>query len=376
MFTGQAALIALSPVLPEVARDFGVSTATAGQLRAVSGLVAGVTALGMGVAATRVGIRDLLLGGLCLLIAGSLLSAAAPTFAVLAAAQVAVGAGLAVVLSAAVAGAAEWVPDERRAGALSWALIGPPMAWIVGLPVVGVVGEVSWRLGWIAVPCTAGVLSLLAVALRCPDAPVQPTRGELRRDRELRRWATGELLAFSAWSGTVVYVGALFVESYGVSVATAGLLLGAGAAAHLPGTFLARRLVDPSARSPLVLLALALAGAVLVFGAYRPAVWVSAVLFGLLAFLAGARTFTGSARGLAVAPQHKLLAMRLRAAALQLGYLVGSVVGGVALAAEGYAALGVTFATLFVLAAIPHLGAGEPSSRRIRTTARTPAAPP
>jgi hypothetical protein len=119
MFVGQAALIALSPVLPEVARDFGVSTATAGQLRAVSGLVAGATAAGMGLIATRFGIRDLLILGLWLLVGGSLLSAAAPSFAVLAAAQVPVGAGLGIVLSAALAGAAEWVPDERRAGALS-----------------------------------------------------------------------------------------------------------------------------------------------------------------------------------------------------------------------------------------------------------------
>ena len=163
MFVGQAALIALSPVLPEVARDFGVSTATAGQLRAVSGLVAGATAAGMGRIATRLGIRDLLILGLWLLIGGSLLSAAAPTFAVLAVAQVPVGAGLGIVLSAALAGAAEWVPDERRAGALSWTLIGPPAAWMVGLPVIGLVGQVSWRLGWIAVPVAGGIVALAAV---------------------------------------------------------------------------------------------------------------------------------------------------------------------------------------------------------------------
>ena len=33
LFTSQAALLVLSPILPEVAREFGVSTATAGQLR-------------------------------------------------------------------------------------------------------------------------------------------------------------------------------------------------------------------------------------------------------------------------------------------------------------------------------------------------------
>src|SRR6188472_1170389 len=37
LFVSQAALLVLSPVLPEVARDLGVSTATAGQLRSLSG---------------------------------------------------------------------------------------------------------------------------------------------------------------------------------------------------------------------------------------------------------------------------------------------------------------------------------------------------
>ena len=79
MFAAQAGAIALSPVLAEVASDFDVSTATAGQLRTVAGLVAGVTALALGRLAGRVGLRRQLLGGLVLLALGSLGSAAAPS---------------------------------------------------------------------------------------------------------------------------------------------------------------------------------------------------------------------------------------------------------------------------------------------------------
>ena len=45
LFVSQAALLVLSPVLPDVARDLGVSTATAGQLRSLSGLTGGATAV-------------------------------------------------------------------------------------------------------------------------------------------------------------------------------------------------------------------------------------------------------------------------------------------------------------------------------------------
>lgn len=360
LFAAQAALIALSPVLAEVAADFEVSTATAGQLRSVSGVAAGVTALAMGAVAGRLGLRDLLLVGLRVLALGSLASAAAPSFAALVVAQVAVGAGLAAVLSGGLAAAAAWTSEDRQAGVLSWALIGQPGAWIVGLPMIGLVGDASWRLGWLAVPFATCVLALLAVGARSPDAATEPARGTwrlLRRSPEVAWWGLGELLAFSAWAGTLVFAGALFVESYEVSPGSAGLLLGAAAVAYLPGNFLARRLVATSARALLAWLPLVSAVAVLVLGAYRPAAWTSAVVLGLLAFLGGARTIAGSALGLEVCSMRRVFAMRIRTAATQFGYLAGAALGGIALAAWGYAGLGATFAVLFALAALPHLAA-------------------
>jgi hypothetical protein len=112
MFAAQAGAIALSPVLAEVANDLGVATATAGQLRTVAGLVAGVTGLVLGRLSSRVGLGRQLLGGSALLAVGSLGSAAAPGIALLFAAQVPVGAGIAVLTTAATLAAAEWVPPD------------------------------------------------------------------------------------------------------------------------------------------------------------------------------------------------------------------------------------------------------------------------
>jgi predicted MFS family arabinose efflux permease len=357
LFGAQAAVIAISPVLAAVASDFEVSTATAGQLRSVSGLAAGSAALAMGALVGRFGLRDLLMIGLAVLGAGSLLSAAAPTFAILVLAQVAVGVGLAVVLSGALAAAAAWSTDERRAQVLSWTLIGQPSAWIIGMPVVGLVGDVSWRIGWIAVPFAASVLALLAVRMRASDAVAEPGRGTwllLRRSPNVAGWAVGELLAYAAWAGMLVFAGALFVESYGSSPGTAGLLLGLAAVAYLPGNFIARRWTGSSSRLLLTVLPLAAAITVTALGAYRPALWVSTAILALLAFVGGGRTIVGSALGLEVCSMRRVFAMRIRAAATQFGYLFGAALGGIALAAWGYAGMGATFALLFVLAAVPH----------------------
>lgn len=357
LFAAQGAMIAVSPVLAELARDFEVSTATAGQLRSVSGLVAGLAALALGGLMARFGLRDLLVAGLLLLALGSGLSAAAPSFAVLALAQVAIGAGVAVVLAGALAAAAQWAPADRRAHALSWALVGQPAAWIVGMPLVGVLGDSSWRWGWIALPLAASLIALLATASRPADAEREArtaTWPELSANGPLRRWALAELLAYSAWAGTLVFAGALVVESYDASPGTAGLVLGAAALAYLPGNFAARRQVDTRARELLAVLPLGCAALVVAFGAYRPDALVSALLLAALACLAGGRTIAGSTLGLEVCAQRRLFAMRIRAGATQFGYLFGSALGGLALALWGYGGLGVALGCLFAASALPH----------------------
>ncbi len=359
LFANQAGTLVLSPILVSVAREFSVSTAAAGQLRSVAGAVAGVTALGVAPLAARSGLRLLLLAGLALLAIAAAVSAAAPTFAVLALAQALLGVAVAVLLSGAVAGTTAWIDPGRRADALSIVFGGQAAAWLFGMPLVGLVGEVSWRLAWIALPLTSAALAFLLV-LPLPDVrlPSAGTVGGLRlvlRDSVVRAWAIGELLAFSAWTGMLVYSGALLIESYGVSLGTTGLLLGLVFVAYLPSSLLFRRWIDRASGPLLVALALGAACVAALIGVVRPAVWVSVLLLAAYVFLNAGRTISGSAFGLDAAPGRAVAAMGVRASATQFGYLVGGALGGIALTFGGYPALGLTFAGLYVLAIVPHV---------------------
>ena len=219
LFASQAALIALSPVL---ARRRTTSTSRRrppGQLRTVTGLAAGITASPSAFAG-RFGLGRQLLAASGLLALGSLASAAAPTFALLALAQLPVGVAVAVLTTGGTLAAAEWVAPEQRTRTLSWALLGQPTAWIVGMPLIGLLGERSWRYGWLALPLAAAVATGILVASRSgrPPARSQPARiGAALGDRTLARWLASELFANAAWAGTLVYAGALFAESYGTS---------------------------------------------------------------------------------------------------------------------------------------------------------------
>jgi DHA1 family inner membrane transport protein len=363
MFASQASFLVLTAILPDLAGDFGVSTATAGQARTLAAVTGAVAALALSRLGRRVGVRELLLLGLGLVAVGSLASALAPNLAVFACAQAAIGAAAAILLSAGVAAAGEWAEAGERARVLSWALLGQPAAWVAGMPLIGVISDLDWRYAWLAVPLAASLVALPAVALRQRSAAhlpgarkVTPAATEaVWRRPPVARWVLGELMAHSGWGATLVYAGALFVESYGLSTAQTGLLLGAAALGYFPGTLLARRHAEQHARTLLVVLGLTAAAGTALLGLVRPSPAASLGLFAACMAAIGGRTIAGSAFGLDAAPDRRVAVMSLRAAAVQVGYLLGAASGGAALAAGGYGLLGATLGVLFLLGVAPHL---------------------
>jgi predicted MFS family arabinose efflux permease len=357
LFAAQSGLIVLTPVLSKVADDLDVSTAAAGQLRTVSGLSAGLAALALSTVGRDISLRRLLAAGATGLALASIASAAAPSFGVLAVAQALLGVSVSALLVGGTVAAAEWVPAQHRTRVLAWALIGPPTAWIVGMPLVGAIGEIEWRWTWLALPLGAALVAGAAVALRAETPRTAPSESLTRvlREPSTARWVLGELLANSAWMGALVFSGALFTESYGTSPFVTGVVLAAAAAAYVAGNVSFRRVVECRAHTLLVRLSLALAVGVALLGIVRPALPVSAAIFAATGFIAGGRTLIGSAVGLDSAPERRLAVMGARAAAAQLGYFLGSAAAGGALASGGYPAWGLALGFLLLVSALPFL---------------------
>jgi len=369
LFTSQAALLVLSPVLPEIAREFGVSTAAAGQLRAVTGGAGGVTALVLAIIPRRPGMRELLCLGAGCVAVGSALSAAAPSLAALALAQAVAGVGVGLLVSVGVAAAGSWPAPAARAHVLAWAIAGMPTAWILGMPVVGAVAAADWRLAWLALPTAAALATLTVLRLRPPDAPSARRGGDAGtwRRPEVARFTLGELLANAAWASVLTYAGALLLGSYAIAPVAVALGLAAMAIAMLPGTFLARRRAAGGAtRGVLAGLTVFQAVAVLALGAWRPAAGVTLGLLALMAYVNGRRSMVASALGMDSAPEDKVAVMSLRAAANSFGHLLGAAAGGAALELGGFTALGAVLAALFLAAALIHVAVPA----RVLTAAR------
>lgn len=363
MFAVQSPILVLSPILPQMAEDLGVSTATAAQLRAVAGVTAGVVALVFAIHGSKTRLSVLLGAGLWLLAGGSLLTAIAPSYTVLLFTHVVIGLGLAAVLSAGFAASEVWAVGGDKARVLSRALIGQPVAWIVGQPIVGWIAGFHWRWTWVAIPFAASMAALLALRLRdraigdegqeCDPIGLWQTRG-------VKGWAISEFLAFSSWGGALVFVGAVFIEGYGVDVATTGLILGAGAILYLPGNSLSRRMIDVGSVKLMVGFGLCSAVAIVAFVSTSPPLPLAIAAFGVGVFFAAGRGFAGAALGLQLSEGRRLAAMSVRAAADQFGYLAGAVVGGVLLDLWGYPGAGLGLGLLMVVSALVLLSGNLP----------------
>ena len=357
LFASQAALLVLSPILPEIAREFGRTTAEAGQLRTVSGAVGGFVALAIALAPRRPGLRALLSAGAGLVLAGALASAAAPAFTVLVGAQAVIGAGIGLLVAVGIAAAGDWSAPGERARTLAWAIAGMPVAWVVGMPLAGAAGTLGWRATWVAVPALAALVTLALLRLR-PADPGSVRRGgaaATMRRPGVARFTVGELAANAAWAGVLTYGGALLIERHHASAATVALGLGVAAAVMVPGTILGRH--RDAHATPALLVGLTLVQAVMVIALMTVAGGAVAALAVLSvgAFVNGWRSMLASSLGMDAAPDDEVAVMALRAAANQFGYLVGAATGGIALAFGGFPAVGAVFAALFVLGAVAHV---------------------
>ncbi len=348
----------LSPILSDVAADFGVSIARAGQLRIVAAPLAAVVAVMTGRLLARHSPRLLLATGSVLLAVGSLASAAAPSFVLLALAQVPLWAGISILIAAGVAGTVAWTEPDRRTRVVSHALAGPPSAWIVGMPLIGLVAGIDWRLAFLVLPLPAAVLAGLALLARPPDAPLAGAPGSLAGLLGIpraRRWAIGELCANAAWAGTLVYCGALFSEVYGTSHAVTGLILALVAVAYLAGNRLGGRVTQDGSRRIMLAGSVAAAVTVGLTWALTESLVLTVALFAATAAVTAARMVAGTVYGFRISGGLAREVGAVRAATTQIGYLVGSLAGGVAIDLGGFGLLSVAFGGFFLAATLPYV---------------------
>lgn len=322
----------IAGLLPAIAGDLGVGTATAGQLVTVFAITFAVAAPVLGWLTSGLDRRTALLAALAVFTVGNVVTALGHDFTQVLTARVLTAAGAGTITSSAASTAAALSPVARRGRSLAVVMGGLTLSTAVGLPLGTLIGRDDWRLTLWAV-AAVGAIAALGVALDLPRV-VLPTTSLGTRLAPLReRWIL-LMLSVTALSMAgpyflYTYISAAATGATGGSATTLTVVLTLWGLGVLGGTLLAGRLADRFDPAFVVAGALAALTLTLVLGPVAlsalPTTLVWAMVWGLAV---GLPTVPQQQRLIGFAPASSPVLLGLNSSAIYLGIAAGGGLGG------------------------------------------------
>lgn len=331
-------------LLPEVAGEYGVSIPTAGLL--VTGYALGVV-LGaplMTVLGTRISRKRMLMLLMGLFVVGNVLSALAPTFALMLTGRVVASLAHGAFFGIGSVVAAGLVAPERKAGAIAMMFTGLTVANVVGVPLGTFIGQnAGWRATFLVV-AGLGVVGLAGIARLVPEQ-ARPEGVRLRHELAAFRNAQVLLamamtvLGFGGVFAAITYITPMMTETAGFADSSVTWLLVLFGLGMVGGNLLGGRFADRRLM-PLLYVSLGALAVVLalftVTAHHKVAAAVTVTLIGALGF---ATVPPLQKRVLDQASAAPTLASAVNIGAFNLGNALSAWLGGIVIATGfGYTA--------------------------------------
>lgn len=332
--TGEFASMGL---LPNVARDVGVSVPVAGHMISAYALGVVVGAPLLAVAFARVGRRAMLIGLMVFFALGNLLCAVASSYGLIVIARFLAGLPHGAYFGIASLVAASLVPPDKRAQAVARMMLGLSSANIVGVPFATWIGQVAgWRAAF-ALVAAIGLATAIACRFALGPIPAPENASPLTELGALKRgqvWLTLGIAAigFAGVFAVYSYITPMLTEVSGMTEAHVPLVLsviGIGmVAGSLFGGWLADRGVMRAICITLLLNVMTL-GLVAVTAPNATAVTINMFFVGFAALSMGPPLQT---RLMDIAADAQALAASLNHSAFNTANALGAWLGGLAIA--------------------------------------------
>lgn len=332
--TGEFVIMGL---LPEVARDIGITIPQAGHVISAYalGVVAGAPVLAVLTAGWRR--RALLVAMMAIFAVGNFASAMAPGYLSLNLLRFATGLPHGTYFGVAALVAAALAPPGRRARAVGLVMLGLTGATLVGVPIAAWLGQ---HLGWRAAFVFVGVIAVIAVVMLHRDLPdLAPSAGaspwrELGALARKQVWFTLGIagIGFGGMFAVFSYVKPTLIEVAGMPLSGVPFVLALFGVGMVTGNLVGSRLADRSLMKTI--------GGVLAWSAVVLATFTFAahnvVTASINIFLVGTLVAIGPAlqiRLMDVAGDAQALAAALNHSAFNLANALGAWLGGLAIGA-------------------------------------------
>lgn len=332
--TGEFVIMGL---LPEVARDIGVSIPQAGHVISAYALGVVIGAPVLAVLAAGWNRRALLIALMGIYALGNFASALAPGYLSLNLMRFLTGLPHGTYFGVAALVAATLAPPGARARAVGLVMLGLTGATLVGVPIAATLGQYfGWRAAFVFVGFIA-VLAMVMVRRGVPDMPATAGASPLRELDALRRpqvWLTLGIgaIGFGGMFAVFSYIKPTLTEVAGLSVGHVPFVLALFGLGMVAGNLVGARLADKSLMRTI--------GGLLVWSVAVLVLFVFAaqhvVTAAIATFLIGTVVAIGPAlqiRLMDVAGEAQTLAAALNHSAFNMANALGAWLGGLAISA-------------------------------------------
>lgn len=340
--TGEFAIMGF---LPDVAREFGVTTPQAGHVISAYALGVVVGAPIIAVLSAKLARKTLLLLLMTVFALGNIVSAMAPFFGSFVIMRFLTGLPHGAYFGVAALVAASMVETNKRAQAVGRVMLGLTLATLVGTPIAAFFGQtLSWRLAFAAVGAI-GALTVLLIGRFLPKDKVHEEASPLRELGAFQRkqvWYTLSIgaVGFGGMFSVFSYIAPTVTEVARMSAAWVPVVMMLFGAGMVIGNLVGAWFADKSLMATI--------GGVLLGDAAIMAIFsltaTSPLLLAVCVFLVGCSVAIGPAlqtRLMDVAADAQTLAAALNHSAFNIANALGAWLGGLAITAGfGYASTG------------------------------------
>ena len=372
-FSTQSSSLMLAPLLVDIAAEFDVSVAVAGQVGTATFAAWAISVVSVGPLSDSLGRRSVALVGLSLLAVGVLASAFAPNLETLMVTRVVTGLGGGMIPPNGMAAVVDVVPPARLARAIGTLISFTTLSAVIGVPAVALMADLgSWRLPFLVI----GSLLTACIVLNWfwfpkNEAAKSRTFAFFSRYRDLlalpvlRSILAANLAQRIAYMAIFSYLATYLIDDYGVSVGAVALPLALVGIGGVIGSYIGGMVATHPDRMSLIA-ASAIGGGVAaaaLFSVDLP-VWavvaISTVSIALLSLpwtvmIAVCTEISGNSRATGVG---------LVGVSNQTGAVGGAALGGLLLAVSGFPGIGylclgaVVFSAVVIVVFMRSAGAG------------------
>ncbi|MFA9496305.1 MAG: MFS transporter [Candidatus Bathyarchaeota archaeon] len=353
-------IVALSLLMPEISAALDASVPQLGQLNTAFSIVAIAGSIAMGAITVRYPPKRLLVAGISTLLISIIGASLSTGLTQMVLFFVLYGVGTSLTLPI-VSILLTLYPQQQRTTALGRIYSGRSLTSILATPIIGVLASLyGWRTGYIGFGAPLILLAVILVSAKIPEQPTSQGNVDLMSgfrkiaaNRSALACITGAALSLAFFNSLMVFNGSYMRNNLGLSLETASLAMSVTFIAIAVGQVISGTLADRLGIKTTTWLSTLIGGlSLLLYFSVKLPVAVAILASAIGTGMAGTTMTTMATLALEQVPDSRGTMMSLNSAAMNVGAMLSTVIGGLAIDSLGFSGYGSIMFTISLAAAI------------------------